>query len=228
MKTYHKIHSIYKRDPKTDYKTFLEGNVSRPEFEYLFYNQWLFTEKIDGTNIRVIIGGDTPEEKERTGHLTIEFKGKTDKAQTPIFLLEKLKEIFTLKKLSKMYEIFKFPPEGGSVCLYGEGYGARINKGGKYIPDGVDFILFDIKIGDWWLKREDVSDIADKLNIKTVPLIKVGTLQTAIDMIKSGTLKSTFGDFLVEGLVGRPCIELQDRAGRRIITKIKHRDYGIK
>ena len=28
--------------------------------------------------------------------------------------------------------------------LFGEGYGVKIQKGEKYIKDGVDFILFDV------------------------------------------------------------------------------------
>jgi len=231
MKEYHKIQSIYKRDPANNYKTFLEGEFSRPEFRYLFNNMWLFTEKIDGTNIRVIISGDTPTDKERTGHLIIDFKGKTDKAQIPVFLLEKLKEIFYDEdRINKMYEIFKFPEVGGEVCLYGEGYGARINKGGIYIPNGVDFILFDIKIDNWWLKREDVEEVAEKLEIKIVPIIAVGTLQQALASIKLGNVisKLRVDGGLAEGLVCKPIIELKDRGGRRIIIKIKHRDYGIK
>ena len=47
------------------------------------------------------------------------------------------------------------------VTLYGEGYGARIQKGGgKYLAKSCDFVLFDVKIGDWWLRREAVDEIA--------------------------------------------------------------------
>jgi len=43
-------------------------------------------------------------------------------------------------------------------------------------------------------------------------------------MIKKG-VKSQWGDFLAEGLVLKPKIELKDRAGKRIVTKIKHKDF---
>ena len=225
MKEYHKIHSIYKRDPKTNYKTFLEGEFSRPEFEYLFYNQWLSTEKVDGTNIRIIVFTykEVPDSRKE---ISFEIKGKTDKAQIPIFLMDKLKEIFTNDKIELLSDLVEAP----EVCLYGEGYGARINKGGVYIPNGVDFILFDVKIGDWWLKREDVEEIAKKLEIQIVPIIAVGTLQQAIASIKLENVisKLRVDGGLAEGLVLKPIIELRDRAGRRIITKIKHKDYNIK
>lgn len=217
MNTYHKIQSIYKRDPKTNYKTFLEGEFSRPEFEYLFYSQWRFFEKVDGTNIRVMY---------HPLGILINFAGRTDKAQIPSFLLKKLKEIFDFSsnRVKLMQEVITEP-----CTFYGEGYGARINKGGVYIPDGVDFILFDIKINDIWLEWEDVYSIGQKVGLKTVSDIAVGTLQQAINMIKGG-LKSELrvDGGLAEGLVCKPFIELKDRRGRRIITKIKHRDYGIK
>ena len=53
MEKYHKIMTVFKRDPETKYKTLLMGEWALPEFEYLCCNPWVFTEKIDGTNIRV-------------------------------------------------------------------------------------------------------------------------------------------------------------------------------
>ena len=70
MKEYHKIQTVFKRDPDNNFKTLLMGEYSLPEFEYLKDNKWVFTEKVDGTNIRVIWDGKD-----------IFFKGKTDKAQ---------------------------------------------------------------------------------------------------------------------------------------------------
>ena len=108
--------------------------------------------------------------------------------------------------------------------MYGEGYGAKIQSGGNYIPDGVDFVLFDIKIGDMWLQREDVQDVSEKLGIRIVPIIGKGTLSDAIEMTKKG-FNSQWGDFMSEGLVMRPETELKTRQGRRVITKIKHKDF---
>lgn len=52
MKTYPKIPSVFVRDEKTH--KFIDGQFRCPEFEYLQDNLWLWTEKVDGTNIRVI------------------------------------------------------------------------------------------------------------------------------------------------------------------------------
>lgn len=209
MKEYHKIKTVFKRDPDTNNKTLLEGQYSLPEFEYLKDNTWVFTEKIDGTNIRIKWEGGL-----------LSYGGKTDNAQIPTFLYDKLNQIFS----PPLFEL-DFPDT--DVCFYGEGYGAKIQKGGGYIPDGVDFILFDVRVGDWWLKRKDVEEIAEKHGLRLVPLWAEGTLRDAIEIVRGGSL-SLIGKCKAEGLVMRPKTELQTRSGHRIITKIKHKDFTQK
>ena len=208
MIEYHKIQTIFLRDPETKFKTLLEDKYSRPEFAYLKDNYWIWTEKIDGTNIR--IGWDGRN---------LGLGGKTDNAQIPVRLYDRLNSIFTEKKFMELYA-------DQPMILYGEGYGANIQKGGgNYIADGVNFILFDVKIDEWWLHRDSVKDIADKLGIDIVPEIGYGgTLSEAVELVKTG-FNSTFGEFNAEGLVLKPLVELVDRAGHRIITKIKCKDF---
>jgi ATP-dependent RNA circularization protein (DNA/RNA ligase family) len=185
----------------------LEGQYALPEFEYLASNKWVFTEKVDGTNIRVNWDGE---------HVL--FGGRTDKAQLPTFLFSKLQEMFPVEKF---VQLFPDTP----MTLYGEGYGAKIQKGGgNYIPDGVSFIVFDIRVGDWWLKLIDVADIAGKLGIKHVPVYGVGSLKDGIELVRGG-LQSLLGTHTAEGLVMRPVVDLLTRRGSRIITKIKHKDF---
>jgi hypothetical protein len=207
MIVYPKIESIFKRDNKTH--KFIEGKYTLPEFEYLKDNQWLFTEKVDGMNIRIIWNHKTKE---------LLFRGRTDDAQMPMFLLEKLHILFP-------YDIFPMIYPNVSMCLYGEGYGAKIQKGGgNYIPNGVDFVLFDVIIMDWWLKCDSIRDIATKLKIRTVPLIDHGTLDEAVKLCKCG-FRSAVGNRWGEGLVLRPLVELRTRRGDRIITKLKSKDW---
>lgn len=187
------------------------GDWSEPEFEFLANNIWVFTEKVDGTNIRIMWDGSK-----------ITFNGKTDNAQMPAPLVQRLTDTF-LPLTDTFAETFG-TDEGTSVCLYGEGYGARIQKGGGNYRSDQDFVLFDVKVGDWWLTRANVEDIANKLGIDVVPIIGEGTLWDAIDLVKVG-MKSTWGNFESEGIVARPKVELQTRGGRRIITKIKTVDF---
>jgi len=121
----------------------------------------------------------------------------------------------------KLKELYPDTP----MCLYGEGYGARIKKGGgKYTPDGADFVLFDVWIDGWWLRRKDIEDVASKLGIEVVPIIGEGVIQAAVDLAKGG-FQSKWGDFRAEGLVLKPAVELKTRAGDRVITKMKYEDF---
>lgn len=212
MSEYHKIDSVFLRDPATKHRTFLDGQYAQDAFAYLAGNEWVFTEKVDGTNIRVIVDAG-----QVTAH-AIAFGGRTDAAQIPANLVQRLQERF-LPAAADMLEMF---PDG--AVLYGEGYGARIQKGGgNYRPDQ-DFVLFDVKVGEWWLQRSAVEEIAQKLAIDVVPIIGRGTLADAIEMTRTG-FNSQWGEFLAEGIVARPAVELKTRNGKRIITKIKHRDF---
>lgn len=209
MKQYHKIQTVFKRDPERSFKGLMDGEFSLPEFEFLKDNLWVFTEKVDGTNIRVTFDG-----KE-----TIQFGGKTDNAQIPVPLMNKLNELF-LPKADQFTEIFGDTP----ICLYGEGYGAKIQKIGANYGAAQDFVLFDVKIGDWWLERHNVEDVATKLGIEVVPIIGKGTIAEMIEFVREG-FNSQWGDFIAEGVVARPKVELKTRNGSRIITKLKHIDF---
>lgn len=220
MHKYPKIKTVYLRDPENKYKTLLEGQWATPEFEYLKDNTWQFQEKINGTNVRVMWDG-----------LGVRFGGRTDKAQMPTFLYDKLQDLFSDIAFAR---IFPVEPQDGierlyDVCLYGEGYGARIQKGGgNYIPDGVDFILFDVRVESWWLKREDVEDIAEKFGIGVVPILGYGTLEEGAAWVQSGEVMSEVSgliNFPAEGLVLRPEVDLCDRQGKRILAKIKYKDF---
>jgi len=217
MIPYPKIESLLVRDTET--YNLIEGQWRLPEFEYLKDNLWGFEEKLHGTNVRVVF--DYVTSPFGLGGIpvpSVEFKGRTDKAQMPTFLFDKLTELFPVEKLQ---ECFGVQP----VTLYGEGFGNRIQSlGSSYIPDGVDFALFDIRIGDWWLKREDVKAIAKTLGITTTPVVGKGTLEEAIAMAKEG-FNSQWGDFRAEGLVVRPAVPLQMRNGKRIIGKVKYGDF---
>ena len=215
MDEYHKIKTVWLRDPETNYKRLLEGQYAHSAFEYLAQNKWVFTEKVDGTSIRVMI--ESPRTSDES--LRIKFGGKTDNASIPAFLIEKLQERFFPQK-EKLFEMF---PDGG--CLYGEGYGAKIQKGGGNYRQDQDFALFDVRVGKFWLERSNVEDVAQNLSLDIVPIIGDGTLPEMIQKAKLGFV-SQWGEFMAEGIVARPACELVTRNGDRIITKIKHRDFA--
>lgn len=206
MKEYHKIQTVFKRNQDTRNHHVIESDYSLPVFDFLKHNTWIFTEKVDGTNIRVMVKD------------SVSFGGKTDNAQIPSLLVDRLRTLFDPlgERLREMF------PDG--ACFYGEGYGAKIQKGGgNYIPHQ-DFVLFDIKIGEWWLERPNVEDIALQLGLDCVPIIGKGTLLDMVEMARNG-IESKWGPFAAEGIVARPMVELKTRNGERVITKIKTRDF---
>ena len=210
MKEYNKIETIYERDINGT-KKLIEGKYRNEAVEYLANNEWEFTEKIDGTNIRIYWDGHK-----------VTFGGRTDRANIPSHLVNKLNEIFLNEETEQLFEQ-KFGEM--EVILFGEGYGTKIQNGGAYRPD-VGFILFDVLICGNYQSRESVEDIAMAFNLEVVPIVLRGTIQDAVDFIKTKP-NSTIGYAKMEGVVGRPKVELQDRCGRRLIVKIKCRDFEV-
>lgn len=101
--------------------------------------------------------------------------------------------------------------------------GHKVSYGGAY-RDDVSFMLFDVLIGDNYQPREMVEKTAKMFGIDVVPIVCEGTIQDGIDFVTSHP-KSTMGTAMMEGVVGRPAVELRDRCGNRVIVKIKWKDF---
>lgn len=208
MREYPKIETIFSRDTEGT-KKLIFGTYRDETVKYLRFNDWQFTEKIDGTNISV----------EWDGH-AVSFHGRTERAQIPKHLLEYLEKTFLTTEAE---ELFEQTYGDKNVILYGEGYGAKIQNGGNYRSD-VSFILFDVLIGDNWQEREWVEKTAKMFGIDVVPVVFVGSLEEGIDYVMEHH-PSTIGTAMMEGVVGRPMVEMRDRLGKRIIVKIKWEDF---
>ena len=201
---YHKIETLYERDEAT-FK--VKPGVFKNR-TYTLIKSWLWTEKIDGTNIRCIW---------KDGKLT--FGGKTDNAQMPADLVKWLYENVSAEKMAVI-----FP--GAEAVIYGEGYGAGIQKGGDYSPTK-KFIVFDVLVGgQWWLNWENTCDVAEKLGLEVVPFVGEMALEDAAEFVRAGfKSKLNDGKAMAEGLVGRTAEPLFDKKGHRLIVKLKTKDF---
>ena len=212
MHKYVKIETPYERDMHGT-KKLIEGVFRNETVEYLQNNTWSWTEKIDGTNIGVVWDGHN-----------VQFQGRTEQAQIPAPLANRLNELFSGNETEELFEqMFG----GSQVILFGEGYGRKIQKvGSLYLPDRVDFILFDVYFpeNNLWLRRESVVEIAEAFGLTYVPEIMTGTIADAVRFVKTHP-QSTIGTAPMEGLVGRPAVELMNRRGERVIVKVKTKDY---
>ena len=208
MRKYEKIDTIFARDIEGT-KHLRPGVFRDPSVEYLSMLEWEWTEKIDGTNIRIYWDGHT-----------VTFGGRTDNAAIPADLVARLNEIFMNDAAEELFEQTFGEKE---VIIFGEGYGRKIQKvGSKYIKNGVDFIVFDVLIEDNYQPREWVEKTAAMFGLKTVPVVGTGTLFEAVQYIMKHP-DSTIAEEQIEmeGVVCRPKVELRDRRGNRIIVKIK-------
>lgn len=212
MNEYTKIETIFERDMEGS-KKLIEGKFRNETVEFLKNNQWICTEKIDGTNIGIVWDGHK-----------VSYQGRTERAQIPAHLMNKLIEMFGGETNEELFEQ-KFGET--QVILFGEGYGAKIQKGGGNYRSDVSFILFDVYLPEQnlWLKRDALEDISKTFGIDVVPIVLTGTMQEAVDFVKQKP-KSTIGVAEMEGLVCKPEVDMLDRMGRRVIVKVKVRDFA--
>mgnify|MGYP001230949549 CR=1 FL=1 len=224
---YPKINTIWQRDEKTH--RIIEGKYSCPEFAAI--DMWVVTEKIDGTNIRIIYrpNGTAFQDYCTLTQLppSVEFRGKTDNAEINPALLAYLQQTFTLDKLK-----MAFPePDTKEVVLFGEGFGGRIQHGGRYRNDPA-VALFDAWIDGWWLQFRNVLNIAHKLEVPHVPLFGVSTRESALRIVTWGGEVSRIAEdknLPIEGIVAtsEPMMMFRN-GGAPIRWKLKAKDLAQK
>ncbi len=206
---YPKINSLWQRDPTNDY-VIMPGLYSCKEFSVI--DSWTISEKVDGTNIRIVFDGQR-----------VLYGGRTDNAQIPPHLLTYLQATFTVERLKKV-----FTDETPNIVLFGEGYGPKIQKGGGLYKSTASFALFDVYVNGWWLEQLAVREIADALSIDTVApkYNEIVNKKEIVDLIKSHP-KSVIAQETreMEGVVARSAPLMLFRNGLPVMFKLKVSDY---
>lgn len=208
---YPKINTLWKRDEKNKH-VIIPDEYSCEEFANI--KAWHVTEKVDGTNVRIFWNG-----------VNVRFGGRTDNAQMPTHLLRYLQDTFTVEWMKGVFPDIT-PDEHEEVILFGEGYGAKIQKGGGNYRDDVSFILFDVYIEGWWLNRKSVSDIANKLEIDVVPslgICSIAQIQAHVQRKPNSTIAQK--EKISEGIVARSHPLVLFRNGTPVMFKLKVSDY---
>lgn len=210
---YPKIPAVFKRDAKT--RKLIPGDWVNDDIANLARLHWTVTEKIDGTNIRVIWDG-----------YRVKFAGRTDKSDIPAPLTALLDQQFGGPEAESLFEQ-TFGPD--HAVIFGEGYGGSIQGGGGYGPT-VEFVAFDICVNGIFLPRwseDEVAYRASKIGLGTVPNMGLMSLDEVVKIVSDG-LPSRFRDGYAEGLVAIPVGGFLDHFGERIAVKVKHRDiWGL-
>jgi len=230
---YGKTENLLARDP--DEPQFMLGDVFRKE-EFRIPALWHVTEKIDGTNMRLIY---------RPAAKLIEVRGRSDRANVPGDLLEHMMGLAPLELFSRVFDDYlgeEAIENGASVTIYGEGFGAGIQKGGGYGPTK-RFAAFDIlytryTFGEdgedgesgWtshsWCNPATVSMLCAELGIEEVPLVGPKlTLDDIYAFVARG--QSAFGpEAPFEGIVARTDPYLFTQGGSRLMFKLKCADLA--
>lgn len=221
---YPKINTLWKRDART-HKVII-GDLSLPEFDVP--KSWMVSEKVDGTNVRVVLDYRIGSQQEVT------FAGRTEDGMLHPFLLKWLQKTFTE---TLMREVFKdVRKECGSAILFGEGYGTKVN--GKKYGVEAEFVLFDVVVENvhkersviwWWLERKNVREIAQKIGINSVmemPMtMKEVEVMFRLHGVKSVLAANNGSDIEMEGVVVRTEPLLLRRDGTPLMWKLKRKDF---
>lgn len=233
------------------------GEFSFKEVGYLFNCPWEATSKIDGTNSKIAffpstgeirVGGKTEKTESQHGQFEmLEKIGENIKPQlcamfpkeSARFTPVKNKETNKVQYYLEAADDAMIEPKAGfcgvqleevPIYIYGEYFGSGIQKcGSRYIQNGNDFLVFDIKQQGWWTPKDVRDALCKDLKLNTVPFLGVMTLKEIEDKVRAGfTTQFDRADdptMLEEGIVARPTIPLCDGSGNRIIVKVKYCDY---
>ena len=174
--------------------------------DYLRNQEWHFKRKIDGANLRVQWNGEQAL-----------WNGKSNSFVCGANLTEYMNETF----LEEIFEE-KFGRDK-VVTLFGEHMGPKV-QGNELGLEKDEFILYDVNVDGTWLDTDGIMDTAEYFKIRTVydlmdNCYPYDTLDELIRRVSSGEFAQW------EGIVATPLVELRDQNGKRIIVKIKNRDY---
>lgn len=235
------------------------GDFSNIEAEYLFKCPWEAYSKIDGTNSKIAffpstgeikVGGKTDNASSQHGQFEmLQAIADRIKPQLRAMFPKESARFAPVKGNDNKVEYWDMgdplgitkiePTKSGQyivgleevpVYIYGEYFGTGIQKGGgRYIQNGNDFVVFDIRQQGWWLPKENRDSICQTLGLKTVPFLGVMTLADIENMVRAGFTTKFEGaadpTLIEEGIVARPVIPICDGRGNRIIVKVKYCDY---
>jgi len=229
---YFKINSLWKREGwyfdegkknspqyQKGKQSLIVGDYARPEFGII--RMWRVEEKIDGTNIRITF-------MKKDGQLLMpSIEGRTEAASIHPQLLKLLQGIATWDNFNKAFKDDSLTNSRDfEVQIFGEGYGPKIQAcGGKYRKD-VGFIIFDIRIGKWWMTRESMREIASKLHVPSVPNLGTMTEAQIVEFVKSQPMsRCSETPQVMEGIVARPDPLMLFRDGTPVIFKLKCKEF---
>ena len=117
--------------------------------------------------------------------------------------------------------------DGMDLVLFGEAYGGSQQGMSATYGKELKFVVFDVKMGDYWLDVPNAEQVTKKLGLGFVDYRKIPTTLKAIDRERDkpsvqAKRNGIRENKMREGVVLRPLIELKKNNGKRIIVKHKN------
>ena len=213
---YAKFSSPFKKDEK-----FINTNELSQK---LPKGRWIKTEKIDGTNIRIILTkpNEVGEREVLIGSRKL-ILNEADKGSKQY--LDCIKEV----NLFKLKEYFK--DINSTIIIYGEGYGAGVQRGGIYSLEK-NYRVFDIRIGEAYQDFEYVEKVCIDNQLNLVPInseVEEITYEECVESLEDfdETLIKEGSGGKPEGIVYKFEPVLLNKYGERLIFKVKHKDFVL-
>ncbi len=197
-------------------------------------------EKIHGTNYRV---GWVPTQANTWWKKTKKFFGLLPKYEF-CFGSRKLELTFSenreimnnnpfvpknaYERITKRYGLKQLL--GNGEVVYGEIYGPSVQKGYHYglKNDELGFVVFDVQIDGKFLSDGELFSFCFQKGLHLVPLVYKGPRDlNAIKALNKGNSVMAPSQPVMEGLVIRPEIEVNDARGRKI-AKLISEEYALK
>lgn len=136
-------------------------------------------------------------------------------------------KLFNKDDLFARFREFFPDPKPVDCTVYGEAYGGKMQGMSKTYGPALQFVAFEVKIGDNWLSVSAAAAIVSKLGLEFVPWREIEFTQEAVDAernLPSIVCERRLGPEVVmprEGIVLRPPFEVTLNNGSRLIAKHK-------
>jgi hypothetical protein len=116
-----------------------------------------------------------------------------------------------------------------SLTFFGEAYGGNVMKMKQTYGDTLKFVVFEVKVGEYWLNVPAAAELAKQFGFDFVPYCRIDTTLEALDAVMKSpsvqAIKLGMGNnHTREGVVLRPIEEMTANGGR-VIAKHKNPDF---
>lgn len=117
------------------------------------------------------------------------------------------------------------------VVLFGEAYGGKMQGMSHTYGKQLRFIVFDVKIDEYWLKVPSAEAVAHSFGLEFVHYNKVSTDLSSLDAERDAPSMQAYRNGIIEdkmreGVVLRPLEEFRRNDGSRIICKHKRPEFS--